>query len=135
MTKSAVEVITSPKVARGRAKTTAHATRAGGFVFVTGQVGRSAAQPGDTSQGLELGSAEDQTRIVMENIKAILEEAGTDLAHVCKRNMYITHTGDYEDVHRVMEEYLGPMASTCIVTALLPRSARVEIEVIAVIPD
>lgn len=135
MTSRGVEVITSPKVGRGRAKTTAHATRAGGFVFVTGQVGRGPAQHGDTSQGMELGTAAEQTRVVMENIKAILEEAGTDLAHVCKRNMYITHTGDYEDVHRVMEEYFGPMASTCIVTGLLPRSARVEIEVIAVLPE
>ena len=71
----------------------------------------------------------------MENIKEILQSAGTDLSHVCKRNMYITHPSDFDDIHRVVEEYLGPMASTCVVTGLLPSSARVEIEVIAVIPE
>ena len=133
--KSLVEVITSPNVARGRANTTAHATKANGFVFVTGQVGRKPDQPGNTSQRAELGSVTEQTVQVMENIKEILTAAGTDLRHVCKRNMFMTHAGDFEEVHRVVEQYLGPMASTCVVTGLLPSSARIEIEVIAVVPE
>jgi 2-iminobutanoate/2-iminopropanoate deaminase len=133
--KSLVEVVTSPNVARGRANTTAHATKAGGFVFVTGQVGRKPDQPGNTSQRAELGSVTEQTIQVMENIKEILAAAGTDLRHVCKRNMFMTHAGDFEEVHRVVEQYLGPMASTCVVTGLLPSSARIEIEVIAVLPE
>ena len=130
-----VEVIMSPNVGRGRAKTTAHATKAGGFIFVTGQVGRKPDQHGDTSRGSELGSVTEQTICVMENIKEILTAAGTDLNHVCKRNMYITHPGDFDEIHRVMEQYFGPMASTCVVTGLLPSSSRVEIEVIAVVPE
>lgn len=133
--KPLVEVITSPNVARGRANTTAHATKAGGFVFVTGQVGRKPNQPGNTSQRTELGSVTEQTIQVMENIKEILREAGTDLRHVCKRNMFMTHAADFEEVHRVVERYLGPMASTCVVTGLLPSSARIEIEVVAVLPQ
>ena len=132
---SGVEVVTSPNVSRGRANTTAHATKAGGFVFVTGQVGRKPDQPGNTSQRSELGSVTEQTIQVMENIKEILRSAGTDLKHVCKRNMYMTHPGDFDEIHRVVEQYLGPMASTCVVTGLLPSSARIEIEVIAALPD
>ena len=60
-------------------------TRAGGFVFVTGQV---ATKPGEKLQlekPLE-GSIEEQTVQVLENIKMILEEAGTSLDNVVKRN-------------------------------------------------
>lgn len=132
------EVITSSKIGGTYRKTTAHGTKAGGFVFVTGQV---ANKPGTDpyrhpEQVGEMGGIEEQTIQVLENIKAILEEAGTSLEHVVKRNIYITHLGDSETVFRIMERYFpSKVASTGILAALIPFSARVEVDVIAIVPD
>jgi 2-iminobutanoate/2-iminopropanoate deaminase len=114
--------------------TTAHGTRAGAFVFVTGQV---ATKPGEKLQfekPLE-GSIEEQTVQVLENIKMILEEAGTSLDNVVKRNTYLTHVGDFPIVYKIMEKYFtSKVASTGVLTGLMPAGARVEIDVIAIIP-
>ena len=137
MSGNKVEVLYSPKVGRGWSTTTAHATRAGGLVFVTGQVAVKSGQDGHKKRGSvgEMGSLAEQTVQVMENIKAILDHAGTSLDNVAKRNIYLTHPGDFDEVHAILEKYLGPMATTCVVTGLIPSSSRVEIEVIALIPD
>ena len=132
------EVINSPKIGESFSTTTAHAIRAGNFLFVTGQV---ANKPGlDYKKNPhavgELGNLEEQTVQVLENLKAILEEAGTSFDNVVKRNVYMTHVGDFEGVYKVMERYFpSPMASTGIIAGLIPPNARLEIEVVAVIPD
>lgn len=136
MTKK-VEVIMGPRVGRGYSTTTAHGTKAGGFVFVTGQV---AVKPNDDAAKKresirEMGTIAEQTRQVLENIKAILEHAGSSLDLVAKRNIFLSHPGDFDEVHGILEEYFGPMATTCVVAMLIPTSARIEIEVTAVLPD
>ena len=85
---SDVEVLYSPKIGRGYSTTTAHGTKANGFVFVTGQVAVKPGEHGVEARGEigEMGTLEEQTVRVMENVKAILAEAGTTLAHVVKRN-------------------------------------------------
>lgn len=114
--------------------TTAHGTRAGDFVFVTGQV---ATKPSvELAKAGELGSVEEQTVQVLENIKAILEEAGTSLDNVVKRNVYLTHLADFQPVYKIMERYFpSKVASTGVLTGLVPVSARVEIDVIAIMPS
>ena len=118
--------------------TTTHAVSARGFVFVTGQV---ANQPGmdprdHPDEAQNWGNIQDQTVRVMENIKAILEEAGSSLDNVVKRNVYLTHLGDFEPAYKVMESYFtSKIASTGVLTGLVPNGARVEVEVIAVVPD
>ena len=83
-----------------------------------------------------MGGIEQQATQVMENLKAILEEAGTSFDNVLKRNVYLTHINDFDPVYKVMQTYLtSPMASTGILAGLIPPSARLEIELIAVIPD
>ncbi|MFQ5934090.1 MAG: RidA family protein [Dehalococcoidia bacterium] len=132
------EVINSPKIGPSFSNTTAHGVKAGGFLFVTGQV---ANPPGiDPKQGREkvgeMGSIEEQAVRVMENLRAILDEAGTNFANVVKRNVYLTHLSDFDPVYKVMERYFtSPVASTGVLTGLIPTSARVEIEVVAIIPD
>ncbi len=132
------EIITSPTIAPSFTYTTCHAVRAGNFVFVTGQLGNP---PGidpkkDPQRVAELGTLEEQVVGALENVKAILEKAGTSLDNVVKRNIYITHAGDFETVYGVMERYFpSPVASTGVVTGLIPKSGRVEIDVIAIIPD
>ena len=131
-----VDVLISPKIGRGYSTTTAHGTKANGFVFVTGQVAVQPGQDGSKARAQisEMGTLEEQTVRVMENVKTILEEAGTTLEHVVKRNIYLTHAGDFDGVHDVLERYFQPIATTTVVVGLIPPSSRVEIEVIAVLP-
>jgi 2-iminobutanoate/2-iminopropanoate deaminase len=130
------KIHSSPKVVRSFTKTTIHATSARGFVFVTGQVPNRPDMDPRAGRQYEMGGVEEQTVQVMENIKAILEEAGTNFDHVLKRNVYITHAGDFDTVYKVMERYFTtPVASTGVITGLVPTSARVEVDVIATLPD
>ena len=132
------ELVDAPRIGRSYSATTAHGTKAGGFVFVTGQVAnRPGSDPLRQPEAVgEMGTIEDQTVQVLENIKAILEAAGTSFDHVVKRNVYLTHLGDFEPVYRIMERYFTTkVASTGVITGLVPVSARVEIDVIAVVPD
>jgi 2-iminobutanoate/2-iminopropanoate deaminase len=130
---SEVQVLINPAVGRGYSTTTAHGTKAGGFVFVTGQVAVKPGQDGKKKREAitEMGTLAEQTTQVLENIKAILEYAGSSLKHVAKRNIYLTHAQDFDEVHGIIEKYFGPMASTTVVSGLIPASARIEIEVIA----
>ncbi|HLY22273.1 MAG TPA: RidA family protein [bacterium] len=132
-----VEILSAPGVGRGYSSTTAHGTKAGGFVFVTGQVAVTQGQDGLRNRAAigEMGTIEAQTVQVLENIKAILETAGTSFEYVVKRNVYLTHPGDFDAVHKVLERYFKPVATTTVVTGLIPVSSRVEIDVIAVVPD
>ena len=131
-------IVRSDKIGGSYSATTVHATSAGGLLFVTGQV---ANKPGsspssDPHEKIELGTIEEQTTVVLENLKAILEEAGTDFDHVLKRNVYITHLSDFDVVFQIMEKYFrSPVASTGVLTGLIPHSSRVEIDVIAAIPQ
>ncbi len=132
------EIVISPKIGGSYSKTTVHATKAGGFVFVTGQIGnKPGTTPVDNPQEIvELGSLEEQTVQIIENIKAILEEAGTNLENVVKRNVYLTNNAEFQKVYEIMERYFtSPVASTGIIAGLVPPSSRVEIDVIAVIPE
>jgi 2-iminobutanoate/2-iminopropanoate deaminase len=132
-----VEILLSPKIGRGWSTTTAHGTKANGFVFVTGQVAVKPGQSGlkDPAAVGEMGTLEEQTVRVLENIKAILEHAGTSFEHVVKRNIYLIHAGDFDPVHKILERYFKPVATTTVVTGLIPVSSRLEIEVIAIVPD
>ncbi len=132
------EVIISPKIGPSFSKTTAHGIKAGNFLFITGQV---ANKPGiDPKEGREkvgeMGGIDEQAEQVMENLKAILDEAGTNFDNVVKRNVYLTHLADFDPVYKVMERYFSSaVASTGVVTGLIPASARLEVELIAIVPD
>lgn len=130
--------VTATSIGGTYSPTTTHAVSARGFVFVTGQV---ANQPGmdpreHPDEAQNWGTIQEQTKRVMENVKAILEEAGTSLDHVVKRTVYLTHVGDFEPSYKVMESYFpSKVASTGVLTGLVPSGARVEVEVIAVVPE
>ena len=130
------QTFNSPKIVRSFRTSTAHATKARGLVFVTGQVPNKPNMDPRSGREHEMGGIEEQTIQVMENIKAILEEAGTNFDNVLKRNVYLTHPGDFDTVYNVMERYFTtPVASTGVITGLVPTSARVEVDVIAAMPD
>lgn len=106
----------------------------GTMVFLRGQV----AQDLDTRESLHVGDATLQTRKTMENIRLLLEEAGSELAHVCRIVVYLTDVRHREAVYREMGKWLTgvfPCSTGLVVTALARPEWLVEIEVTAVIPD
>lgn len=113
-----------------RIKSTASAIRVGPLLFVSGQSGRN---PG----GVDAYSADPatQARQTMENIKTILEEAGSGLEHVVKRTIFIKDPELYGAMRPVVDGYFpSPVASTSVQTGFL-HDKLIEIEVIAVVPD
>ena len=104
------------------------ALRAGGFLFTAGQVGFD---PG-TGELVDGGIGE-QTRQVLQNIRAILEAGGSGLAQVVKTTVFLVDMADFAAMNEVYAEAFGthrPARSTVAVAAL-PRGARVEIEAVA----
>ena len=104
------------------------AIKAGGLVFVSGQLGL---RPSDS--GIALATIEEQTRQVMENLKAILKEAGSGLEQLVKTTVYLTDLADFAGMNSVYAEYVGavPPARATIQVAALPSGALGEIEAIA----
>ena len=104
------------------------AIRAGGFVFVSGQL---ALEPG--AHELRGGSIQEQTEQVFANLRAILEEAGTDLHNLVKTTVFLANLGDFQGMNEVYAKHVGdaPPARSTVEVAALPSGALVEIEAIA----
>ncbi|HET9387427.1 MAG TPA: RidA family protein [Gemmatimonadales bacterium] len=100
----------------------------GDFIFVAGQ---GPINPGTGS--LELGDARAETRRVFENLKAILEAAGSSLDHVVKCNVYLRDINDFAAMNEVYGTYFTKPfpARTTIQAGALPGGIAVEIECIA----
>lgn len=105
---------------------------AGNFLFVSGQL------PLDPETGdFVEGGVKDRTRQVIENIKAIVEEAGSNLNHVVKSTIYVTDLASYASVNEVYAEYFQTMlpARAVVAVAALPKNADIEMDVITYIPN
>jgi len=105
--------------------------RVGNLVYTAGQ---AALDP--NTQQLIFGGITEQTRRTLENLKAVLEDAGTTLDRVVKANVYLKDMNDFAAMNAVYAEYLAPQgviapARTTIEAARLPKDALVEIELIA----
>lgn len=102
------------------------ATEAGGFVFVSGQVGFDAG--GEIVQGGIVA----ETRQTMDNIVAILAKAGYTLADVVKANVWLDDTRDFQAFNRVYASYFdGLLPARSCVRSQIMIDAKVEIDVIA----
>ena len=106
------------------------AIRAGNLLFLSGQVGF------DPSTGtLVEGDISAQTDQVMRNIGALLKAAGTDFSHVVRTTVFLADMNEFAKMNDVYARYVvePPPARSTVQVARLPRDARVEIDVIAVI--
>jgi 2-iminobutanoate/2-iminopropanoate deaminase len=102
----------------------------GNMVYTSGQI------PLKPENGeLVTENIEAQTRQVLDNLKAVLEGAGTSLKNVVKTTVFIKDMGDFAVINRIYGEYftVPHPARSCVEVARLPRDVKVEIEAIAVI--
>ncbi len=100
----------------------------GNLLFVSGQI------PFDVpSNTLELGSIEAQTKVVMENLKAILESHSMSFDHVLKTTIFLMDMNDFAQVNAVYGSYFTKdfPARETVQVAGLPKGVSVEISVIA----
>lgn len=99
----------------------------GDFIFTSGQI------PADPKTGELKTEIKEATKQSMENVKAILEEAGTSLDKAIKMTIYITNMDDFGSVNEVYGSYFKDHkpARSCVEVAALPKGAIVEIEAIA----
>jgi len=105
------------------------AIRAGGFLFLSGQVAIDPA----TGQFLH-GDIAAQTRRVLDNVKAVLESGGSSLARVVRVTVYLADMSEFSRMNEVYSEFFGdtrPARSTIAVKGL-PAGAAVEIDAIAI---
>jgi 2-iminobutanoate/2-iminopropanoate deaminase len=104
------------------------AIKAGGFVFVSGQL---AVQPGQSE--LRGGTIQEQTEQVLSNLRAILEEAGSGLDRLVKTTVFLTNLDDFQGMNEVYARHVGdrPPARSTVEVSRLPSGALVEIEAIA----
>ncbi len=100
----------------------------GGLLFVSGQI------PLDPATGAMVeGGIEAQTTRVLDNLKAIVEAAGTTFANAVKTTVYITDINDFGKVNEIYAGYFteNPPARVCVEVSNLPKGALVEIDLIA----
>jgi 2-iminobutanoate/2-iminopropanoate deaminase len=104
------------------------AIKVGNFVFTSGQL------PLNPATGtFPEGGIKEQTRQSLNNIKAILEEAGLTMKNVVKTTVFLADMGDFADMNGVYAEFFNEPfpARSAVAVKTLPKNALVEIEVIA----
>jgi len=104
------------------------AIKANGFVYSAGQI------PLDPQTGeIVSGGVEGQTRRVLDNLKAILEAAGSSLSQTVKTTIFLKNMADFATVNSVYGEYFGTTkpARTTVAVTELPKGALVEIDAVA----
>jgi 2-iminobutanoate/2-iminopropanoate deaminase len=106
------------------------AIKAGSLVFVSGQIGLL------PETGLLVnGGVEAQARQCMENVRSVLEAAGSSLTKIVKATVFLTDMADFARVNSVYGEYFpsDPPARVCVQVSALPKAAQVEVDAVALL--
>ena len=122
------QVVQTSKVPPARVPLS-QAIKAGEWVFASGQLGLQV----ETGK-LAPGGIAAETRQVCENLKAVLEAAGSSLDKVVKVTIYMADLGELMEMNNVFSEYfpVDPPARTTFQCVALVGGARVEIEAVAI---
>ena len=106
------------------------AVRAGKLVYTAGQIPLDPA----TGQMVE-GGIQEQTRQALQNLKAVLEEAGSSLKRVVKTTVFLQDMGDFKAMNEIYAQFFveKPPARSAVEVAALPLGASVEIEAVALV--
>ena len=107
------------------------AIKAGGFVFLSGQL------PANPANGEISGDIKAQTKQSLENIRAILAASDANLQSVVKTTVFLNDINDFAAMNEVYKQYFDhdPPARSCVQVAAIPKGALIEIESIAYWPD
>lgn len=106
------------------------AVKANGMVFASGQV------PLDPATGqMVIGTIAEQTERIFKNLSAVLEAAGTSLDRVVKTTVFLADMNDFAEMNEAYAQFFTevPPARSTVEVSRLPRDARVEIDVIALL--
>lgn len=109
------------------------AVRAGNMVFLRGQIGQDL-----NGNIVGVGDPAAQTEQAMKNVKQLLEEAGSELGHICKITIYLLDKAHRDEVYQVVGKWLKgvyPCSTGLIISEFARPEYLMEIDVFAVIPD
>jgi 2-iminobutanoate/2-iminopropanoate deaminase len=101
-----------------------------GLVFTSGQL------PMDLQTGeLELIDIKKAAKYSLDNVSAVLAEAGATMADIVKTTVFLTDMNDFAAVNEVYATYFDsePPARSCVAVAALPKSVKIEIEAVAAV--
>ena len=106
--------------------------KAGNFVFTAGQIALS-----PVTSKMVSGTVAEETEQVMQNLKAVLEAAGTSFENVVKATVLLGDMAYFAEMNEVYGKYMGanPPARTTYQAGALPLGAKVEIELIAIVSE
>lgn len=101
----------------------------GGFLFTSGQL------PINPETGEIPGTIEEQTIQVLDNLKAIIEEAGSAMDNVVKCTVYLQDMNDFSAMNKIYASYFkeNPPARACVEVSKMAKNALVEIDAIAIV--
>ena len=124
------KIIGDPLIINGRKLSLSKAVRAGDFVYLTGQV------PMKDGVVITQGTIQEQTRIVLDEIRNTLIEAGCELQDVVKAMVWLKDREDFPGFNAIYGEYFDhePPARSAVVSDLLV-DVLVEVEVVAFKPE
>jgi 2-iminobutanoate/2-iminopropanoate deaminase len=108
------------------------AIRSGSMLFCAGQI------PLDPKSGqIVSDDVAAQTKQVLENVSGILQAAGLNFSHVVKTTVFLISMDHFQTVNEIYGTYFreNPPARSTVAVSALPRSAKIEIEVIAMAPE
>ena len=130
MTKKPIETNRAPAAIGPYCQAIVH----GGWVYCSGQIAL------DPEHGRMVGGGdiEAETRQVLQNLDAVLHQAGASRGDIVKANVYLMHMDEFSkmnQVYAVFFEGLVPPARATVQVAALPKGARVEIDFIAKTDD